>query len=506
MKEMRRISLAALSILFILLSLQVSAQEAVGESIQPKEVPQLTGEQVSKIETFVKKQMEKGKIPGLSLVIVNRDQLLYQKDFGFANVDRKEPVTQQTMFELGSTSKAFTALGILCLEAEGKLQLSDPVTKYLPWLRLKYQGKDVEIKISHLLYHTGGIPHYETLDDIVPSEEDNALEAAVRTLVGSTTRHEPGAKFGYSSMGYNVLGLIIQEVSGQSFEEYIKKNVLEALGLKNSVLSRKDAKGMAQGYKIGFQEPREYDAPMYRGNTPGGYIITNVEDLTRWLKIQMGTAEPAGISKELIEKSHIVNPDLPGTNYAAGWIVFKNLGIISHSGSNPNFSSFIGFSNEKVGVAVLANSNSMFTSGIGRGIGAILRGMEPEPYNYDMNMQFDELSSKITYVVTPFFLVALLLLLRSVLVIIGKKRRFSTGSIMKWVGAGLATLFVVGLGYVLTIVPSLLGFNVSLSFGFVWMPVSFTCAFAGIFFTFVLFYLFFLSKLFFPAEKAAAAK
>ncbi len=491
--------MAALLILFLA---TVTSFQVLSQDTNENETVQLSQSPVAKIEAFVQNQMTKGNIPGMSVVIVTGDQTVYKKGFGFADMKKKTPVEPTTLFELGSTSKAFTGLGILQLEKNGKLKLSDPVENYIPWLKMKYRGKEVQTTIAQFLYQTSGIP-FETIGNIPASDEedDNALEKSVRMLVGRELRHAPGTEFLYATINYDVLGLIIQNVSGESFEEYMRKNILVPLQLNHTFLFRSEAesKGMATGYKLCFKKPAAYDAPVYRGNTPAGYFITNAEDLEQWLKIQMGTIELTGFDNELIGKSHMTDPDLPESDYAVGWFVLKNLGQIAHSGANPNFSSFIAFApEEKVGVAILANSNSNFITGTGQGIAAILKGLEPKPSFYDMNARFDDMSFKIVLILCPFILLALVLFIRSIIIIVGKKRQFSARGVKRVVGFIVATVLMVGLCYVLSIIPPLLNYNVPLSFAVVWMPMSFTYAILSIFLTGFLFYLFFLSKLFFP--------
>ena len=467
--------------------------------------PQLLQEQVEKIEAFVQRQMTVGKIPGMSVVIVMGDQTVYEKGFGFADLKKKIPVTPATLFELGSTSKAFTGLGVLLLEQKGLLKLSDPVEKYLPWLKLKYKGKDTTVTIEQFLYQTSGVP-FETIAAIPEMSGNDALEKTVRTLIGIELIHEPGTKFFYATINYDVLGLIIQTISGEPYGEYIKTKILLPLGLTHTYLFRNEAetKGLAVGYKFCFNKLVAYDAPIYWGNTPAGYIITNATDLARWLKIQMGTIEISGFDKELIEKSHIPDPNLQDSNYAVGWMVFKKYNLITHGGANPNYSSNIGFGNEKVGVAVQANINSNFTTGTGQGIFYILRGEEPKPTlaAYDMNMRFDQLSTKIVYVLILFILIALILFIRSLAKIISGKKRFSSRGIIGVVVFIMASLVMTAWVYLISIIPSLLGFNVPVTFGFVWLPCSFTYAILGLFLLGFIYYLFFLSVFFFRKLKS----
>lgn len=466
--------------------------------------PQLSPEQVEKIEAFIKKQMTVGKIPGFSVVIVMGDQTVYEKGFGFADLEKKTPVAPTTLFELGSTSKAFTGLGLLRMEKEGLLKLSDPVEKYLPWLKLKFKGKEVPVTVGQFLHQTGGVP-FESTAIIPEASGDDALEKTVRNLVGLELRSEPGKKFFYATINYDVLGLIIQQISGKLYEEYMKEKVLQPLGLTETFLFREEAKvkGMAVGYKFSFGKPVPYNAPVYRGNTPAGYVITNARDLARWLKIQMGTIESGELDKTLIEKSHVSDPDLPNSNYAAGWFILKNYQYITHSGDNPNFSSFIGFGDEKIGVAVQSNIDSNFTTGTGQGIFYILRGADPKPTTaaYDMNMRFDALSSKIVYVLIVFLFVALILLIRSLAKIAAGKKRFSGRGFVGIVVFIVASLLMAAWIYLISIIPTFLGFNVPLSFGFVWMPFTFTYAILGLFLLGFLYYLLFLSVFFFREPK-----
>ena len=467
------------------------------ETAEPVETPppSLTPAEIEKIEAFIRDQMRKAKIPGLAVAIVKEGRTVYSNGFGFADLKKKAPVTPATLFEMGSATKFFTGLAILDMEEKGLIKLDDPVEKYFPWLKMKYRGQEVSMTLRHLLHQSTGLQYYETLAAIPPSTADDALEKAVHTLVGKELSMAPGEGYNYTSVAYDVLGLIIQQVSGQPYEEYIKQHLFKPLQLDNTYLFREEAgeKGMATGYKICFGKPAAYDAPMYRGNTPSAYGITNVEDMARWLKIQMGTIEYTGISKEVIEKSHLPAPDLNSPNYAAGWNVFPHQNIITHGGLNPNYASSILFGGDKIGVALLANIGAMPTNGIGHGIMAILRGMEPQVAGYDRSTQYDNLSSKLFMILSILLVLNLVLLIISIIKIIKGKKRFclcGTGRIITLI---IATLLFLVLIYVITIIPQLLGVNVPLGFGLVWMPCSFGLAILWLFLTGLFLYLFVLS-------------
>ncbi len=478
---------------------------------QESETPSLSDTERQKIEKFIKDQVSWGKIPGLFVVIVKNNQTVYEQGFGFADVENQTPITPGTLFELGSCSKAFTGLAILQLEAQGVIDLNDPVEKYLPWLKLNYKGQAVPVTIAQFLHQSSGVP-FESIGAIPPNAKgEKALEETVRTLVGTELVRQPGQAFLYATINYDVLGLVIQQVSGLSFEEYIKRNILEPLEMKQTVLSRAKAQeqtpGLATGYRLCLKKPVPYEAPVYGGNVPAGYVISNGTDLAKWLKIQMGTVEPDNVqvNSAMIEKSHVSDPTLKdNSDYAVGWFHFKKHGLIAHGGNNPNFSSFIAFTTgeNKIGTAVLANINSNFTTGIGQGIIAVLQGNEPRPSRPGLNMNIDYLGTMIVWVLVFFSIIALLLLVRAIIKISKEKRSFTLcpgkKGLLKLIFATLLVLAVVLLIFNL---PALIGFKVPLSFALIWQPATFGDLIRMIFVVVALFYVFFLVRLFFPAKE-----
>ncbi len=367
------------------------------------------------IEEFIKGQMRLGNIPGIAVVIVHEGNV-YQKGFGYADLRRKLPVTAGTMFELGSTSKAFTALGIADLKRAGRIHGDADVRQYLPWLKLRYVPKSNDptlvalnqnkvirnllwferrrtaaITIDQLLRHTSGIPA-ETLADIPRRSDPQALEATVRNLTGQELDYPPGERFLYSTINYDILGLVIQTVSGQSFESYMKDKILAPLGLKQiSFAASEIGPGkMATGYKIGFGMPLIDRAPRYRGNTPAGYYLANAEMMLAWLRLQLGNG--GAEANLLIEQSH-----QDEYAYSYGWNIYRvdqKIEKIWHAGNNPNYSSYIECRpQEKSAVAVLANLNSNYSQVIGEGVLALLNENSRLPVSsYDLFQEVDKVS------------------------------------------------------------------------------------------------------------------
>jgi CubicO group peptidase (beta-lactamase class C family) len=434
--------------------------------------PGLTESKKKAIEEYIGKQMKIGKIPGMAVVIVKGDQTVYSRGFGYANLKTKQQVTTQTLFELGSTSKAFTALGILILEKKGLLNMNDPVKNYIPWLTVKYKGKNVEITLEQFLYQTSGIP-FKSIVNIPAASDNKALE--------------------------NVL-----------FAEYMKTEQLEPLAVHNTYLFRDEARrhGLATGYKICFGKAREYDAPEYRGNTPAGYFITNAEDMSQWLKIQMQVLEPPGFKREIIKKSHEPNAKI-GSAYAAGWFVVggkaeqSEQGVrIFHGGENPNFSSFIVFiPGKQLGAAVLANIRSSYAGDIPLGVLNILAGKQPGNTPGDQVLGVDRLSVIIVIVSLVFILVVIAFLVVFTRQFLRKKRK-SRGFQVKGVLIFLLlTLFLVVLYYLLYLIPDILFWELTWEFILVWGPGSLLYAVMSIITASFLIYLYSLLRYLFPKSR-----
>jgi putative ATP-binding cassette transporter len=335
-----------------------------------------------KIDAEVRHSMEEGGIPGLSLVIIDSGRQIV-RTFGYADLENKKPVTPHTLFQLGSCSKAFTALAIMKLAAEKKIDLNGYVSDYLPWFRMFYRDSAVRITILQLLHHTAGIS-WQTIAAIPESNDPDALEQTVRRVISVGLRRLPGKRYEYATVDYDILALIIQEVTHLSFEEYCREEVLDKLRLDRTTIGEpRDAGDMALGYKMNFLGPSVYAAPVYRGNNAAGYVISDILDLEKWLRFQMGLDmrdSVDSISRELYAFAKLTHQrdetvPLHGMNsYAMGWdISLSGNGEISHDGLNPNYSAYIAFRTTRpTGIAILTNGSSDMTSLLGKRIMRLL--------------------------------------------------------------------------------------------------------------------------------------
>jgi len=367
-----------------------------------------------KIEELINGVMQKSKIPGVSIAIIDENNKKYQS-YGYSDLKKKTNVSEKTLFQIGSLSKSYTALAIPSLEEEGKLSLNDNVSKYIPWFKVQYDNKNVELKISDLLYQKSGFTNNE--GDYELPDTDTSLKDTIKNLSGSELSYYPGTKFTYSNINYNILGLIVESASGESYEDFMKHNVLLPHGLRDTYVNPDktySSKNMSTGYKLSFLKAKQLDNEIINGKIPAGYIISDIRDLSSWLMLHMRSDETKNETKNnisnVLQKSHV--PDLSvtsveGNHYAAGWFIKDNENTIYHTGGTSNYSSIMIIDSEtKRAVCVLANMNSASdVQYIGENVLNILNDKDTTLYKHDIIYIFD----MIFMIITAIFFVLILL-------------------------------------------------------------------------------------------------
>ncbi len=222
--------------------------------------------------------------PGCALAVARDGKVLYEKGYGLANVEEGVPIAPATIFDIGSTSKQFTASSILLLERQGKLALNDDVRKYIP--ELPDYGK--KITILHLLNHTSGLRDYLTLMDLaginvdgVTTDED-ALQIVTRQ---KALNFDPGSEFLYSNTGFFLLSVIVKHVSGETLREFAAKNIFAPLGMTHTQY-RDDHTALIPNRALAYdwnEKKRAFTLNVsYFEQTGDGAVHTSVEDLLKW--------------------------------------------------------------------------------------------------------------------------------------------------------------------------------------------------------------------------------
>jgi D-alanyl-D-alanine carboxypeptidase len=189
------------------------------------------------VDGIVKPIMEKAKIPGLSICISGADGQTIERAYGSAELEHQIPVTKDSIFEIGSLTKTFTALSILLLQEEGRLRVEDKVWKYFPGFR----GGE-EITLQHLLQHTSGIKEILGVDPFGSNpEKDWRPQEVVKMLESLPLDFEPGQRAQYSNSGCMLLGLVIEKVSGVTYGDFLTERILKPLGMTHTRLGSNSA-------------------------------------------------------------------------------------------------------------------------------------------------------------------------------------------------------------------------------------------------------------------------
>ncbi|MBK6282171.1 MAG: serine hydrolase [Draconibacterium sp.] len=289
---------------------------------------------------------EYGQFNG-SVLVSEKGEVIYKRGFGMANMEWDIPNQSNTKHRLGSITKQFTAMLILQLVEQGKLKLDVPIVTYLP----DYPKPNGEkITIHHLLTHTSGIPNYTSFPNFFKNESRNPYspEDFVKVFADSTLDFTPGEKFSYSNSGYFLLGVIIEKVTGKSYEEVLQENILIPLKMKDTGYDHHKVilKNRATGYE---RSGSSYINANYLDMSipyAAGSMYSTVEDLYLW--------DQALYSEQILPKKYtdlLFTPYIPafGSHYGYGWVIGKapigktndSLNVTNHGGGINGFNTII---------------------------------------------------------------------------------------------------------------------------------------------------------------------
>lgn len=290
-----------------------------------------------------------------NVLIAEKGTVLFEKSYGTANKKIKEKLNNNTVFELASVSKQFTAMAIVLLEKQGKLEYEDEISKYIP--ELQYY-KDV--KIEHLLYHTSGLPDYFELLETYWDKEKIATNKDIINLFMQHTPdfdYEPNTDYEYSNTGYMLLGTIVERASGMDYELFLKENIFEPAEMDKSLVYRRryaprNIENIAQGYlysdslkiKVLPDEKGNEDLIYFADGVFGdGMVNSTTIDLLKWDRILYGNTLINDLDRERIFNSYKFYDSIP-TGYGYGWFIEndENFGkYVKHSGGWPGFVTHI---------------------------------------------------------------------------------------------------------------------------------------------------------------------
>ena len=353
--------------LFLCSLLTVTSGRVLGERKGVGLHPQV-GQNLDLLEVWIKARMAYAGLPGLSIGIVHDQELIYSKGFGFADIKEKKPATPDTLYRIASHSKLFTAIGIMQLRDQGKLQLDDPVKKHLSGFNIAITHPEAhQVTIRHLLTHSSGLPREPVSAHWVDFDFPSRDEVFAR-LGRQQTILPSESLFKYSNLAYSLLGEVIAQKTKQSFSDYVENNIMAHLGMDDSsVVFPGEAKSrLAVGYGRRMPDGTREAFPFIdaRAMAAATGVTSSINDMAKFVSWQLQLRNKGGKKliaartlKEMQRPHWLVGDWKHGRGLGFGVVHTSERDLIGHSGGYPGYRTATNISSrENIGVIVFANS------------------------------------------------------------------------------------------------------------------------------------------------------
>lgn len=314
---------------------------------------------------WIEAQIAYRGLPGVAVGVVYDQQLVWSRGFGFANVEKRLPMSAETRFRIASNSKLFAAIAIMQLREAGKLNLDDPVAKHLPWFKVKPAGPDDgPITIEQLLSHSSGLQreandHWSTYDFPTTAE----LQALMPERMAAFA---PQTRFKYSNLAFGVAGMVVESITGQRWSDYVQRHILDPLRMAATSVDKRDPL-LATPYAVRRADGTRRLLPFVdsRGMAAATGMTSNVDDLAKFLSAQFRLGPTGGSNilsaaswRELLRVRSVDEDWQTGSGLGFDHSRFKDRTYVGHGGGYPgNTTMTLSQIDDKVGVVVLTNTN-----------------------------------------------------------------------------------------------------------------------------------------------------
>jgi len=347
-------------------------------------------QRLEKIDPMMNRALETLKMPGMAIGVVVDGKVIFTKGYGVRNFSDPSPVTENTLFAIGSCSKAFTTFALGQLVDEGLIAWDEPVIKYLPEFRLHDIHATHHLTIRDLVTHRSGLPRH----DLVWYNSDFPRQEILNRLPYLEPTYDLREQFQYNNFMYGVAGLVIERIAGKTWEEFVHERIFQPLGMNHSNFSV-EVSQQADDFSFPHTEKNEnIEVIPFRKLTnigPAGSINSTIDDMMKWVELQLSDGKQL-IRKDTLKDMHLVH--MPVRNhpfeesafgYGLGWFTGLHEGhyIVSHGGGIDGFISMVTlYPKEKIGVVVLTNSDShgLFPMMAAYGIADLLLGKEDDSW------------------------------------------------------------------------------------------------------------------------------
>lgn len=324
-----------------------------------------------KLDAYITKAVLDAKVTGMAVGIIKDDEVVFSRGYGVRSVETNTPVNPQTQFGIGSCSKAFTTAAIGILVDEGKLRWNDKVIDHLPWFRLQNDYITKELTIEDLLCHRSGLATFD--GDLLWFGTHYTSEEVVKRIKAIPIKKEFRSQFGYQNVMFIAAGLVIQAISGKTWQEFVEERILKPLQMNHSSSNFVDFKA-SSNIALPHFEGKSLSLINYDNVGPAGGINASVEDILKWMKLWINRGliddEPFLSQRtfQTITSSHMIIGSVSRTEpmgthfvtYGFGWRLKDYAGriIVLHGGGLPGYiSQVVVVPEEKLGIVILENDS-----------------------------------------------------------------------------------------------------------------------------------------------------
>ena len=322
---------------------------------------------------------------------------------------------RDSLYQIGSMTKAFTGLAVQKLICEHLISGDDTVSGYIPGFTVYYNNEEAAITIDDLMSQRSGFTNSEK--DYPAAAPDMTLREWAYSISGKELKSAPGEKYAYANTNYDLLGAVIEEVTGMTYREYMEREIFAPLGLVHTYAGIPSSQeNIIPGTRLGFGCTFPFDMPVSEAAVPAGYFYSDAEDMGRWIRIWLGLTDiPEDFSAPLEQIRSRVRQE---GDYYAGWECFRG-GITGHSGGTAAYSSRIAFSgSENIGVCVLTSLNvAASTDSLCDSILQSEMGNSPSALKCDVWTVFDRVFSALCAAGAVFFVCTIRIRNRRTLII-----------------------------------------------------------------------------------------
>ncbi|MGV3528494.1 MAG: serine hydrolase [Flavisolibacter sp.] len=350
-------------------------------------IAQQNDKRITALEPQLQQILKDWNAPGFAVAVVQKNKVIYAKGFGYRDVEKKLPVTPNTLFAIGSCTKAFTASLIGLLDKEKKVELDKPVHNYLPQLSFYNDALTDQVTLRDMMTHRTGLPRHDLSWYFFDTPSRDSLLQRIRYM-------EPSAglrnTWQYNNWMFMLQGMVVEKITGKSWEQNVSEKIFQPLGMSRSNFSVKQLAAdadAATGYGLKFDSILQ-KLPYYNisGMGPAGSINSSVNEMANWLNTWIHAGKfndreilPEPFARTAMSSQMVIapavpdsaNPDIYFANYGLGWFLSSYRGHyrVEHGGNIDGFSASTAFyPTDSIGIVVLTNQNGSTVPSIVRNI------------------------------------------------------------------------------------------------------------------------------------------